>query len=43
MSVLIAHYIYLSDVFSRRMVLRTHNLPSGRLKKDIGEVGEAML
>jgi hypothetical protein len=24
------------------MVLRTHKLPSGRLKNNIGEVGEAM-
>jgi hypothetical protein len=24
------------------MALRTHNLPSGRLKKDFGEVDEAM-
>jgi hypothetical protein len=24
------------------MILRTHNLPSGRLKNDVGEVEEAM-
>jgi hypothetical protein len=31
-----------SDVLSRRMALRTHNLPPGRLKNDFGEVDEAM-
>jgi hypothetical protein len=31
----------LSDVLSRRMVLRNHNLISGRLN-DFGEVGKAM-
>jgi hypothetical protein len=28
----------LSDVLIRRMTLRTHNIPSGRLKNDFGEV-----
>jgi hypothetical protein len=31
-----------SDDSSRRMALRTHNLPSGRLKKDFVKVDEAM-
>jgi hypothetical protein len=34
--------ISLSDVFWR-MALRTHNLPSGRIKNDFREVDEAML
>jgi hypothetical protein len=32
----------LSDVLRRRTSLRTHNLISGRLKKDFGEVDEVM-
>jgi hypothetical protein len=33
----------LSDDFGRRIALRTHNLPSGSLKKkDFGEVDEQM-
>jgi hypothetical protein len=32
----------LGDVLSRRMALITHNLHSGRLKNDFGEVEEAM-
>jgi hypothetical protein len=31
-----------SDVLSRRIALRTHNLPSRRLKKDFGEDDEAL-
>jgi hypothetical protein len=32
----------LSDLLSRRMALRTHNLPSGRLENDFGEVNKVM-
>jgi hypothetical protein len=31
----------LSDVLIRGMALRTHNMPSGRLKNDFDEVDEA--
>jgi hypothetical protein len=32
----------ISDVLGRRIALRNHNLPSGRLKNDNDEVDEAM-